>query len=278
MQNSEVISKLPALHARLTEMLSVFADICKKNNLRYYMIGGTALGAVRHKGFIPWDDDIDIGMPRKDYETFLKIANNELPAYYEIRNFKTNPNGHVYPWTKVEDNRTSLMVYWTRHLNYISGIFIDLFPLDGCPSNKTLLKIHASTIFFLKKILMYSYVNRERRDTTFIKYYIWKLINRHFTRNVIYNGLHWLLKLYSYDKSEYIGNFFGEYEYREIMPKSYFGEGCQLQFGERYFQNPVEPELYLRHVYGDNFMDIPPKEKQISMHEFYMLELDRPNH
>ena len=89
--NQKDNSQLRQLQLYELNLLKTFADICEKNNLRYYMIGGTILGAVRHKGFIPWDDDIDIGMPREDYIRFLEIAQKSLPHQYKILNYKKTP-------------------------------------------------------------------------------------------------------------------------------------------------------------------------------------------
>lgn len=278
MQPLEISNKLPELHKKLESLVSAFSDICTENNLCYFMIGGTTLGAVRHGRFIPWDDDIDIAMPRKDYESFLKIAPTLLPEYYEIRNFNTHPHGHVYSWTKIEDNRTSLVVNWTKHLNYTSGIFIDLFPLDGCPNNKHLRRLHLRIVCYLKNLFMYSYAKLERKQSSFLRYYTIEKIKRTFVfRKSIHRIVHWLLKRYPYDTSDYVGNLLGEYGEREIMPKSYFGEGVLIQFGQKSYRNPIKYDFYLRRLYGSNYMEIPPKEKQVSLHEFYSLDLDKPN-
>lgn len=117
------------------DILKCFISICEKNNLRYFLIGGTLLGSVRHKGFIPWDDDIDVGMPRKDYELFIERARHHLPDYYFVQTFSTDPS---YPnnFMKIRDSRTTFLETAVKHLRMNHGVFIDVFLLDEYPSNK----------------------------------------------------------------------------------------------------------------------------------------------
>ena len=114
------------------DILAFFHDFCQKNNLRYYVCGGTLLGAVRHKGFIPWDDDVDVMLPRPDYERFLQIFPQADTGHYSLVSGTTNPD-YPYNFSKIEDNRTIL---FEQSMSYsFSGIFIDVFPLDYVSEN-----------------------------------------------------------------------------------------------------------------------------------------------
>ena len=112
------------------EMLKTFIKICKKHNFMYFLVGGTCLGSVRHGGFIPWDDDIDVGMPRSDYNKFIKIASEELPGNMFLQTFFTDEQ---YPcaFAKIRNNDTTFIEKGLRKSNINHGIYIDIFPLDG---------------------------------------------------------------------------------------------------------------------------------------------------
>lgn len=120
------------LQKKLVDILSWFHNLCNNNNLNYYAIGGTALGAIRHGGFIPWDDDIDVGMPRTDYEKFIKIA-NKYSKKYAIEYPGINKD-FLYPYAKIYDTQTTLIE--NKRYKIKRGIYIDVFPLDGIGNTK----------------------------------------------------------------------------------------------------------------------------------------------
>ena len=118
---------IDTLHNKLFRLLGIFHRFCESNNLNYYAIGGTALGMKRHKGFIPWDDDVDIGMPRADYDKFVFLA-NRLPADTEIK-FYANTSDYPHHALKLIDKTTTLIE--NDYQNIIGGLYLDIFPLDG---------------------------------------------------------------------------------------------------------------------------------------------------
>ena len=136
------------------ELLIDFDKICKAHNLRYFLIGGTLLGAVRHKGFIPWDDDIDVGMPRSDYEILMKNAVDWLPKHISLRNWK-NTKDYVYQFSKIENNKTILIENKYEHLkSRKGGVYIDVFPFDRM-LNKTIFRfIWFGIIRFINRLLV----------------------------------------------------------------------------------------------------------------------------
>ena len=135
------------------EIMLVIDSICRRHNLTYFAIGGTALGAVRHQGFIPWDDDIDIGMPRKDYEAFLKYAQAELPKEYFLQNFFTEKKSPFY-FTKIRKNNTRFVEFYLKDEDIHQGIFVDIFPFDNVPVNSTLCNLHFRFCRFLYQIYL----------------------------------------------------------------------------------------------------------------------------
>ena len=114
------------------EIFKSFISVCEHLNLTYYVLDGTLLGAVRHKGFIPWDDDIDVGMPREDYEVFLREGQALLPEEYFIQTFDSDPE-YLANYAKIRNNNTTFVETSVRHRKINHGVFIDVFPLDYCP-------------------------------------------------------------------------------------------------------------------------------------------------
>lgn len=254
---SEIEFDKRELQLKLCDILYAVAKICEEHDIRYYLDGGTTLGAVRHKGFIPWDDDIDIVMPRPDFEYFLKIANEKLPEYYEVRTHKTHPGGHVYPWAKIEDGRTTVVVDWQRHLNYKGGIFIDLFPLDGLPGNKIIRKWYMNLILFLsRKLLSISYIDINKYEKKGIKLCIVKFLHWDICRSGLHHLIHALLRCYKYDKCKYVANCIGEYGLKNIMKKEFYGIPVYKEFEGNLYRVPEKYDLYLKQLYGNiwNFL------------------------
>ena len=138
MTTQDTISKVQAV---ICEIMQQIDTICRRHNLTYFAIGGTALGAVRHQGFIPWDDDIDIGMPRKDYEAFMRYAAEELPQGYFLQTFATEKKTPFY-FAKIRKDNTKFVEFYLRDLDIHQGIFVDIFPFDNVPDNPVVEKLH----------------------------------------------------------------------------------------------------------------------------------------
>lgn len=119
------------------EIYKEVARICDKHHLRYYATDGSALGAIRHKGYIPWDDDFDISMPRPDYEKFKKIAAEELPPHLRFWDYKDEPK-FIYLFGKVQDTRAEKVKELEKKVGFVlsNGLFMDIFPIDGYPESK----------------------------------------------------------------------------------------------------------------------------------------------
>lgn len=132
--NEKDNSMLRQLQMYELNLLKTFAGICEKHHLKYYMIGGTMLGAIRHQGFIPWDDDVDIGMPREDYKKFMEIVETEIPSYMVFLNYKKDKEYLRY-FSRLVDRRVE--IYNDSNTDtLVENAWIDIFPLDGTPDNK----------------------------------------------------------------------------------------------------------------------------------------------
>ncbi len=255
------------------EMLKVFINICKKENLQYFVLGGTALGAVRHKGFIPWDDDIDIALPRGDYEKFITVAQKYLPEYYFLQNNFSDKNCPLN-FSKIRDSRTTFIETSCQNIKMNHGVYIDIFPLDGYPTQKfnnsffkladTLLKTRIDIIFSLPK--------SKKLKLKIVRFLLRIIIPNYRTAVKLRNNL---LKKYKYSECDYISNFCGAWGERETMPKSIFGTGVAGMFEELEVNLPNNVHQYLTNLYGD-YMCLPPIEKRVAHHYTTIIDLKNP--
>lgn len=244
----------------------IFLDrICKENGLRYYLCGGTLLGAVRHQGFIPWDDDIDVSMPRPDYDKLLDLLSDNTE--YSI--LAPMDKGYYYNFAKLVDSNTQLIEYGYNSISNM-GIYIDIFPLEGMPDNDQTRRQHCAKLLKVRKqINSYSYTAPKLRKNIFAYLRTCYL----YFRNKLISLDYWQKKYlqiaskYSYEKSQYVFASGGAYKTKDIFPKAFFSKGVNLQFENQSFTCPTEYSAYLTHLYG-NYMQLPPEDKRVSHHVF----------
>ena len=264
--NIEDTAQLRQLQLVELEIMKVFADICERHGLRYAMIGGTLLGAIRHRGFIPWDDDIDVGMPREDYEKFLTIVRSELPEGYDFLNYKQNPKYLRY-FSRIVDKRVKVVnaSYAERR---IENAWIDIFPLDGMPKTKLGRFIHfwhmtAWKFFYhascFKQLVNLRRAGRPLYQRMLIKFMQVTRIGSKLDTRKLMARLEKMLTKYSVEDCEYGISLFGAYMMKEIMPKRIFGEGALYDFEGCRFIGPAEYDEFLTLLYGDYMT--PPKDK-----------------
>ena len=151
-----VSEKMKKVWAVQLDLLKSFADVCEKNNLRYFMDGGTLLGAVRHKGFIPWDDDADVIMPREDYNRLSEIADREFQTPYFFQT-TLKEKGFFRTHAQLRNSDTTGFIEADANKNINKGIFIDIFVLDGLADNPIIRYLHRKEIELEKKILTFKY-------------------------------------------------------------------------------------------------------------------------
>lgn len=270
-------SQLRQLQLYELNLLKTFAEICEKNNLRYYMIGGTMLGAIRHKGFIPWDDDIDIGMPREDYIRFMEIAKDNLPDYYDFLNYRKDDDYLRY-FSRLVDKRVK--IYNDSNTDTIvENAWMDIFPLDGSSNNPLVRNIQFFTLCVNRVMYHFScfekMVNlmrpgRPAYQRMIIKFGMKFKVGRRKDSKKILDKIDRKLRRYSFDKSDYVMNFFGAYVKKELLPREWFGEPKKYQFEDAMLNGPAEYDIYLRRFYGE--YQIPPSDEHKDKHTITKIE------
>ena len=262
-----MMHELNILQDKLLDMLAFFHDYCISNNLVYYTLGGTTLGAIRHQGFIPWDDDVDVGMPRKDYEKLLKIfpQNNQK---YIIESTNSKDQHFCYSFAKLYNTETTLIENVKNPIK--RGIYIDIFPLDGAGNTEEEAK-KAYAPIARRKILLNLRTIKINSNRAFHKNVLLKMVqiipNSIINEKKLCQKIDKLSKRYDYDSSTIVGNYSGAWGIKEIMSKSYFGTPTLHKFETIEVFVQENYDAYLTHQYGD-WRKLPPKEKQVSHHDY----------
>lgn len=261
------MKNIEILHQVDMEIVKEVVRICDEHNLIYYMHGGTMLGAIRHKGFIPWDDDIDMGMPRDDYEKFLKIAENQLPETYKVVNYRNTPQ-YQYYITRVLDTDTKLIEERIGNDSKYTHASIDIFPIDGSPNNTLLRKIFYFRVLAHRALMSLCYkdsIDRNRKRGKVEKVFLWIMerlpIEKLTTPYKQKCKIDKILRSQDVAKSKYVGSIMGAYRTREMIPAEYYGKGDYFQFENMKLRGLEDYNAYLTHLYGD-YMQLPPEDKR----------------
>lgn len=246
------------------EMIRFFVEICEKEQLTYYMLGGTMLGAIRHKGFIPWDDDADFGMPRPDYERFLLVAPSYMPQKIELQTLDNTENYHFY-FSRMVCREKEVRVKWAKKEQNVK-IWIDIFPLDGMPDKLINRKLHIFHLLFRRMMFVLSnfdesaFVNKKNRplyEKILMAFALRVPIEKWISEKKQWHMLDKALKICPYEKSKYLINMMGEYKMKEMFQKSIFGKGHYYEFEGMLLNGPQDYDNYLSQLYGD-YMTPPP--------------------
>ena len=263
------------LQNKLLDMVKWFHNFCQENNLRYYALGGTMLGAARHQGFIPWDDDIDVGMPRKDYEKLIMLCKVRKNEQYILESINSENKDYIYGYAKIYDTSTTLIE--RARVNVRRGIYIDIFPLDGVGNNENKIKSIFNPIYYRYQFIVARTcaLNKERKLYKNILMILARMIPEVFISNKkIIIDIDKLCKKNDYDSCEIIGNLLGNWGIKEIMPKDYMGEPTLYKFEDTYIYGAEKYDLYLKKLYGD-WHKLPPKEKRITHHDAVECDLEK---
>lgn len=245
------------------EILDVVAEFCEQNDIQYWIDSGTLLGAIRHKGYIPWDDDIDLGMLREDYDRFAQIF-NEKNDRYKFLCVENTPSFYV-PHGKVCD--TTTVLYEPDEKGHKTSINIDIFVYDNAPDNDDEVKKMYDRRDFLR-MLYNTKTNREIRSTNLLKKlvkYALRVVLRLFGPNDLILRMSKNSKKYAQKSTKRVGNFTSFT--RMVCDKRVFNSYIDVEFEGKLYKAPVGYDEWLRSFYN-NYMELPPVEKRVSHHSF----------
>ena len=252
------------LHACLLDLALEVKRICEKFEISYFLIGGTLLGCIRHQGIIPWDDDLDIGMLRSDYERFLEVCPGELDENYELV-YPELDVSYGQPYAKLSIKGTVFPESAVPAALKSKGIFLDLFPIDKIPDAPFERKVQSLIVGPMRAVLAQKCGYRWGRETW--KDHIYRLVSKVFTKKRILEIIwHWQKKYNTRDTSMY-ANLCSSYCYgREVFLKQNLeGKLPEVAFENCTFTIPREPEIALSMLYGE-YMTLPPEDKRVFRH------------
>lgn len=262
--------QLKQTHEIQVELLDQVDRICRKHGIKYMISDGTLLGAIRHKGFIPWDDDIDVSMERSEYEKFCKVCQQELDGdKFFFQTYKTDKN---YPWFygKLRYNYSRYVRVGQDHLEMNHGIFLDVFPLDGVPNN-----IVVRFFFNIKRVIfrkmLYSVVGSVHEKNLF-KRIGYKLLNK-FPKRSVYKGFETMAKKHNALKYKYITNYAFPEPVRE---RCWVHELIDVEFEGKLYQTTANYDEWLTVMYGD-YMELPPVDQRHGNNDIVFFGIDDVN-
>ena len=263
---------LNSIQNRLLEMLKWFDDYCLSHDLTYYVVGGTLLGAIRHQGFIPWDDDIDVALPRDDYNRLINDFEND--DRYCLETPYCGNKDFLYSYSKLYDKSTTLVEKSRKKC--VRGLYIDVFPLDGIGDSKEEIKKNYRR-FDIKNMLLMTRVLEINRNDRFIKKFVIRVVRlvpeRVLNTKKLSIKVDKIAQKVSYDKSIYVGNLMGAYRYKELFNKKYIGKVNRYKFESIEVNGFQYYDKYLTHIYGD-WRKIPPEDKRHGAHEYLEYDLN----
>lgn len=247
------------VHQHVLGIAKAFDRICSDNHIPYYMIGGTMLGAIRHHGFIPWDDDMDFGVPIEYYEELKSLLSKELPFPYRCCTYKNHP-GVLHNFIKIEDRSTCID---DRTMNLPIelklGLNIDIFPLNRCSLGGRKEKQLRYRAALLGDAYLQSVSHPNSKVRSLLKYIL----------RTIYGGSPEKLqneiekRLFDINEGDYLGNLLGRWGEKEVIPIDWYGENKRYEFEDASFVGIVEYDKYLNRLYGD-YMTPPPVEQCVA--------------
>ena len=259
-------TELRKLQLNLLETLKFIDDFCRKHKIRYYVIYGSLIGVARHKGFIPWDDDLDIAMPKEDYDKFCKMFQKEKTGKYFLQTKETDKN-YTLDFAKIRNVNTTLIENNEQiEQNIVLGTYVDIFPLIGVPNNvllKKIQKINRALYFNTEKNMINNKILKN------IANFFIKIIGKKKIKNICYKNM---MKYSCINSNNWFSCFGGLYE-GNIHPKEWYSEPIYLEFENITVPVPKEYDKVLKKTYG-NYMELPPVEERVWKHHPIIIDFE----
>ena len=247
------------------DVLSAIDDYCRDNNIRYSLACGSLLGAIRHKGYIPWDDDIDIYVPRDDYKVLMANFPHIYKDRYEIISLERNPQWEI-PFAKAFDNFTVFEEYSTSSL--VIGVGIDIFPIDDVPNGDEWLRYDKKRRI-LQKLFALKFV-RVSKSRSLIKNFslvLFRLLSFFYSKRRWAEYIDVFSQRYNGKGCEYCFECCKGLLQKQPFKKNLFDNLTYIPFEDRRYQAFSDADSYLRNGFGD-YMQLPPEEKRVTHHRF----------
>lgn len=251
------------------EILKDFMSVCDEYDLKYFGLAGTGIGAIRHQGFIPWDDDIDIALPRKDFDRFLELVQQKFPEKYEVLNTKTNVN---YPLmtTRLVLKGTKFREYALKNIDCDFGIFLDLYPFDNLCDDEKQFKKQARNAWFWSKILILRSVPHPVLGFKGFRAHLVQFICAcvHYSMRILHINKFWIYKKclnactkYNHQPTKRIGFLCDTNPYSNMFDLDDLYPLKKLKFEDIELNFPKSLDKHLEYTFGD-YMQLPPVEKR----------------
>lgn len=264
----------------ILHVLREVTKVLEELKIPYFMQGGTMLGAIRHGGFIPWDDDVDLGIPRADYDRLLKEVSVRLPENLELRTYDDETDHHYY-FARIVDKR-----YQIRRMGSIEerleNIWVDLFPLDGMPNGLLSRQWHKFRLLMTRlkfHLSCFEKVNIKRPGRPLVERIIIRIamitrVGKWWNTRKQLDKMDRLLKKYPPEKSDYLVNFTGQtsFKFNEMFKKEVYGQGKEYPFEDMVLVGPEQYDPYLKSLYGDYMT--PPREEDRNAHAAELVPIE----
>ncbi|MCI7589869.1 MAG: LicD family protein [Spirochaetia bacterium] len=265
----EDLRKLQLLELKIAKEIK---RVCEKNNISYFLVGGTLLGAVRHQGFIPWDDDMDIGMLRSDYKKFIEVCSRDLGDEFFLQTYQTD-KAYGNFFAKIRLNQTHFTEYITSTISCHDGVFVDIFPYDFTSESEKERKKLISKINSLSNLYQYKkgYKMWSKDLLHMCYFYLCKFQGLFKTLSQIEDDVDKLLSLFDYPTYPHVISYFDCTRQKEYISISDLNNLKDYIFEDTTFKGPLDAGVYLTAVYGD-YMELPPEENRYNRHDVVNLD------
>lgn len=266
-------SRIEKIHEIDLEGLKEFKKICDEEEISFFLRGGSVMGAVKYHGFIPWDDDMDIAVPRKDYEKLISVFENKVIGNkFVIYSYRYNDKMHSYfpRMLLLESERKHLALPANTNL----GLHLmDIIPLDGSPDNILKRKLFFMKVYVLRALAsagtVYSGVHKNphsKKQQMIVKCMRTLKLHKIFKQKDLYRCLDRLFSKYPWKQSKYSGTITASLGMKESFPSEYWGKGIKMKFEDTVMLVPQEYDKYLKQLYGENYRDVEPHETAKKSH------------